>query len=93
MVKHFRKLGFIEALSLLILLFIAMPLKYFAQIPEAVRIVGTIHGVLFLVYISAATLIYNKLGWSLKKLIFSYLVASVPFGPFIFDKELFPVRS
>lgn len=92
MVKYFRKLGFVEALSLLILLFIAMPLKYFAQIPEAVRVVGTIHGVLFLVYIVVATLVAHRLGWSLKKLFFSYLVASVPFGPFIFDKVLFPIR-
>lgn len=93
MVKYFRNLGFIEALSLLILLFMAMPLKYFAQIPEAVRVVGTIHGILFLVYIATATFLSNKLGWSRRKLVFSYFVASLPFGPFIFDKELFPDRS
>lgn len=93
MTKHFRALGFIEAISLLVLLFVAMPLKYLAGMPEAVRIVGSLHGFLFVLYVVAATLISREVRWSVGKLIFAYVIASVPFGPFIFDKRLFPKNS
>lgn len=50
MIKIFRLIGFLEALSFLILLLIAMPLKYIWGQPEAVKIVGSAHGGLFLLY-------------------------------------------
>ncbi len=93
MIKHFRRLGFIEAISLLVLLFIAMPLKYMAGMPEAVRVVGSIHGVLFILYVLAATLVAKRLGWSIGKLVFAYVISSVPFGPFIFDQQLFSAEA
>jgi integral membrane protein len=91
--QYFRTLGFVEGVSLLVLLFIAMPIKYLLGNPEAVRIVGMIHGLLFLLYVFTAVTVSRDLMWSGRKLVFSFLVASVPFGPFIFDKKLFPVSS
>jgi integral membrane protein len=93
MTKHLRTLGFIEAISLLVLLFIAMPLKYLAEIPEAVRIVGSIHGALFVLYVGSAAGLASRIGWSLKTLVFACVISSVPFGPFIFDKKLFPPEA
>ncbi len=93
MTKHFRTLGFIEAISLLVLLFIAMPLKYLADIPEAVRIVGSAHGALFVLYVAAGAMLSDRLQWSIKKLVLACVISSVPFGPFIFDKTLFPVEK
>jgi integral membrane protein len=90
MTRHFRTLGFIEAISLLVLLFIAMPLKYLAGIPEAVRIVGSVHGALFVLYVAAATMLAERISWSMKKLVLACVISSIPFGPFIFDKVLFP---
>ncbi len=93
MIKHFRTLGFIEAISLLVLLFIAMPLKYLADIPEAVRIVGSVHGALFVLYVAAAAILAERIQWSLKKLVLACVISSIPFGPFIFDKMLFPAEK
>jgi integral membrane protein len=90
MTKHFRTLGFIEATSLLVLLFIAMPLKYLAGIPEAVRIVGSVHGALFVLYVAGAAMLAERIQWSRKKLVLACVISSIPLGPFIFDKMLFP---
>ena len=51
--KHFRFIGILEGSSLVLLLFIAMPLKYWFDMPQAVTIVGTIHGYIFLAYMIA----------------------------------------
>lgn len=88
MIHIYRKTALIEGLSYLILLFIAMPLKYFFNIPEGVKYFGWIHGVLFLVFLIALLLAAIKYKWSFKRIIW-YLVASVlPFVPFILDKGL-----
>ncbi|MCT2408806.1 DUF3817 domain-containing protein [Chryseobacterium antibioticum] len=88
MINIYRKTALIEGLSYLILLFIAMPLKYFFNIPEGVKYFGWIHGVLFLVFLIALLLAAIKYRWNLKRIIL-YLVASVlPFVPFILDKSL-----
>ncbi len=92
-VKHFRLLGFIEGSSLLLLLFVAMPLKYYAGIPEAVRIIGGIHGGLFLLYVFGVAQVSDEMKWSYGRGILACVVASIPFGPFIFDKVLFPNQS
>lgn len=91
-IRRLRLLGFIEAISLLVLLFIAMPLKYVAGMPEAVKIVGNIHGMLFLLYLTAAGLAVKETRWSRGMLVFACLIASVPFGPFLFDRKLFPSK-
>lgn len=90
MLKHLRTLGFIEAFSFLLLLFIAMPMKYLGGQPEAVRIVGSLHGFLFVAYIALAAVVASESSWPMRKTLFACFVATVPFGPFVFDKKLFP---
>ena len=50
-IRVFRMIALAEGISFLTLLFIAMPMKYFMGMPEVVRVVGSIHGVLFLLYV------------------------------------------
>jgi integral membrane protein len=69
-----------------------MPLKYVWGMPEAVRIVGGIHGGLFLLYIGLATYFADKANWPSRKLMLAYVAAVVPLGPFIFDKKLFSAK-
>ena len=88
--RQFRILGYIEALSLLVLLFVAMPLKYLAGLPLAVSVVGMVHGVLFLVYVLAGIMVMDEAGWNYRRLAIAYIIASIPFGPFLFDRYLFP---
>ncbi|MFP6673600.1 MAG: DUF3817 domain-containing protein [Pirellulaceae bacterium] len=83
-----RLLSFVEGTSTLLLFGIAMPLKYLAEMPLAVRIVGLIHGLLF-VCLSLAFLLATRRVPITKGLAFAGIVAAVlPFGPFVFDRWL-----
>ena len=88
MYQIFRYIGFSEAISFLMLLFIAMPLKYFWDHPEAVRIVGMAHGLLFIAYVIVATLLGIQMKWPRKFFIWAYISSTLPFGPFMFDKKI-----
>jgi integral membrane protein len=88
MINLYRKTAVIEGVSFLILLFIAMPLKYFFNIPLAVKYFGWIHGILFLIFFVFLIVTSIKYRWGLIR-IGIYLIASVlPFVPFLLDKKL-----
>lgn len=86
--KFFITLGRFEACSLLALLGIAMPLKYLYDYPLAVRIVGMAHGLLFLVYCAAAIDISQSERWSRWKLARCWIASCLPFGTYLFEREL-----
>jgi integral membrane protein len=87
MTKWFRLFGRLEGLSFLILLFIAVPLKYYAHIPALVRLMGPIHGAFFLIYCAIAYWNATKERWSTKQHLLAYAAAVVPFGPFLFERK------
>lgn len=83
-----RAVAFLEGLSYLLLLFVAMPLKYFADQPVAVRIVGSLHGALF---VALAVLTLHAMRTQAKR--FSWgvrigIAALIPFGTFALDRDL-----
>ena len=88
LVRQFRMVGIAEGISFLILLLIAMPLKYMFNIPEAVKIFGWIHGALFIGFIYFAfevmCALKKNIGWFAK----AFAAAIIPFGTFIFDRQL-----
>lgn len=84
----FRLVGLAEGVSFLVLLCIAMPLKYLANIPEAVKICGWIHGVLFVGFIALAFSVLNKYNKPFSWLGKAVLAALIPLGTFVFDKQL-----
>ncbi|RAI80508.1 DUF3817 domain-containing protein [Macrococcoides goetzii] len=81
----FRFFGFLEGGSLLLLMGIAMPLKYMAGKPEVVTVVGSIHGFLFTIYIVTLVLMTIKVKWNFKWPLAGFIVAFIPFGTFIYD--------
>lgn len=83
----FRKIAFFEGLSFLALLFIAMPLKYLMDMPLAVRIMGSIHGALFVAFVIYLYLVYNDYGKNTKWMIKAFVASIIPFGTIIMDKE------
>ena len=89
-VKVFRWISILEAVSFLLLLFIAMPLKYIWGMPEYVRVVGMAHGVLFILYLLGGYWMYEKLNWSVKILLIVFLSSVLPFGPFVVEKKYLP---
>ena len=84
----FRKIAFAEGVSFLVLLGIAMPLKYFANMPKVVSVVGMIHGILFVAFMILAWetmgALNRKFGWFIK----AFIASIIPFGTFVLDKEL-----
>lgn len=87
-VGRFRVVGTAEAISFLLLLGIAMPLKYFAGLPLAVKYTGWAHGVLFIAYIFVTIDTAITLKWGFKNTALALVASLVPFGPFIFDKYI-----
>lgn len=84
----FRKTAIAEGISFLVLLGIAMPLKYFAGMPEAVTIAGSLHGVLFIAFMVLAREVKNGLKKNIKWYAGCFLAAILPFGTFVLDKKL-----
>tara|TARA_B100001059_G_scaffold81669_1_gene79711 strand:- start:498 stop:776 length:279 start_codon:yes stop_codon:yes gene_type:complete len=85
--KAFRVISLLEALSFVILLLIAMPIKYILGNPELVRIVGMAHGILFVLYILGALLFKKKLNWSNQILVVVILCSIIPLGPLYVDRK------
>lgn len=87
-VRALRHLAIIEGLSTLVLFGIAMPLKYFAGIPLAVRIVGSLHGALFVALVLMLLLAIRKVPISSALAAAGIAAAIVPGGPFLLDRHL-----
>jgi integral membrane protein len=83
-----RTLALIEGVSFLVLLGIAMPLKYFAGLPMAVKLVGWIHGVLFVVFCAALLQTMLLVRWPLVRGAVVFVAALLPFGPFLMDRRM-----
>ena len=87
-IGRLRLTGILEGISFILLLGIAMPLKYLAGKPEVVSVVGMAHGILLMIFWLALLQVMNAHDWSIKKALRPFIAALIPFGPFIIDKEL-----
>ena len=88
MVKTFSAIAVMEAISYILLLGIAMPLKYFFDWPLAVKYVGWAHGVLFMAYVVLLSLCWVKYRWSFRRVVYYFLASLLPFMPFGVEKDL-----
>jgi integral membrane protein len=90
-----RLFGFLEGTSFLLLIFIAMPLKYIWQDPSWVKVIGGAHGGLFLIFVFFTIVVAIKQKWKHTETTWKVLLASlVPFGTFYVDRKIlrkFPV--
>ena len=82
------KIGVIEGWSFLTLLFVAMPLKYMLGIVIATKIVGMIHGGLWVWFLYALYEFQKEYKWGAKFSIFAFLMSIIPFGTFYLHKKL-----
>jgi len=88
MLATFRWVAYLEGISFLLLLGVAMPLKYAYGQPLMVQIVGWIHGILFTAYAALLATVSSDLGWPARKVALGLLASVLPFGPFVFDRTL-----
>jgi len=86
--RQLRLVAFAEGLSFVVLLFVAMPLKHIWGVPLAVRIVGSIHGALFLIFLVALFRAATEREWPLRRSCLAFISSIVPFGTFFFDPSL-----
>lgn len=84
--KQLRILLHLEGVSLLALLFVAVPLKYVAGYPVAVRIVGSLHGILFLSFVAGVVEIGLEQRWPRGRIAVAIFASIVPFGSFALDR-------
>jgi integral membrane protein len=89
MISIFKKTAFWEGVSLLLLLFFAMPLKYVWDMPVFVRWIGMAHGFLFIAYIGLALYLFFDQNWKISKLFIVLLASFVPFGTFYMERKYF----
>ena len=91
--KVFRLLSIIEGLSLLFLLFIAMPAKYQFNITRIVPIAGMTHGCLWLSYVVLSLGVSHQQKWSVGFWLAVLGASVVPFACFVLDRKLKPIPS
>jgi len=87
-VGRVRLCGMIEGASFLLLLFVAMPLKYAFSMPLAVRYVGMAHGLLFVLFCLLILIAWLERKLSFSKAALAFGASLIPFGPFLIDRKL-----
>ena len=87
-IKNFGLINSIEGYSYLILLFIAMPLKYIAGVAIATKIVGMIHGILFIAFCLLLVQAWQDAKWSTKESAIFFIASLIPFGTFFTKKKI-----
>lgn len=88
-VGRLRIVAFLEGLSLLVLVFVAVPLKHFFNDPSAVKAMGPIHGALFLLFVFNALSVGVEQQWKFKETTWKILLAClIPFGTFYIDHKI-----
>lgn len=86
-IVFFRLIAFLEGVSYILLLFIAVPIKYYADNDDYVKLLGMPHGLLFMAYVLLAIIIAGELKWNTKTLTYVLLAGIIPFGTFYIDAK------
>ena len=92
-IGRLRITGIVEGLSFIILLAVAMPLKYIAGKPEMVSIVGMAHGILFVLYIFLTLMAKVQYPWTWRKVLLLWIASVVPFGTFYADYKMLRLET
>ena len=85
---RFRAISLAEGVSYLVLIGIAMPLKYAAGLPSAVRVIGMLHGVLFVAFVVGLALAAKSERWGAKQIVIAMIAALLPVGAFWLERRL-----
>jgi integral membrane protein len=87
-VPFLRTVALVEGVSFLLLLGVAMPLKYAAGMPMAVKVAGWIHGVLFILFIIALVRAVGVARWPIGRAAMVFVGALLPFGPMVLEPRM-----
>ncbi|WP_431134165.1 DUF3817 domain-containing protein [Psychroserpens mesophilus] len=84
--NSFKIIALLEGISYILLLFVAVPIKYLADDPQYVKLLGMPHGILFVAYVVLAVLLSAQLKWNGKTLFIVLVASIIPFGTFYVDR-------
>ncbi|HRV55733.1 MAG TPA: DUF3817 domain-containing protein [Mangrovimonas sp.] len=87
LINSFRIVALLEGVSYILLLFVAVPIKYFGNDPQYVKLLGMPHGLLFIAYIILTIMVNSELNWKGTTLRKVLLASIIPFGTFVVDKK------
>ncbi|NHB58043.1 DUF3817 domain-containing protein [Acinetobacter sp. 194] len=87
-IQSLRVVGTLEGISFLLLLFVAMPIKYFLGNPILVKYIGMGHGVLFVLFLLVLFIVCERQKWSIQIFLLGLIASVLPFAPFFFDRKL-----
>jgi len=87
-IQILRLAGWVEGISYLVLLGVAMPLKYMWGMPMAVRVVGSIHGLLFVIFGAVLVWAWWSARWGLGRVLVVFGAAMIPFGPWLLERRM-----
>jgi len=86
--KRYRIMAYVTGVLLILLVFVAVPLKYFGDTPGPVRVLGVAHGWLFMVYLAFTLHLGLKLQWEWPRLGLRMLAGTVPFAAFFVERQV-----
>jgi len=89
LISALRLIALLEGVSFLLLLGVAMPLKYYWDMPLAVKYTGMAHGILFIMYVLLVLVVRSDKEWSLKTTFIALIMSIIPFGTFYADVAIF----
>ena len=87
MLKLFRITAILEGISYLLIFGLTMPLKYWAEIGGPNKVVGMVHGILFILFVILAGIVCWVKKWSIKRFLIFFIASLLPFGTFYADKK------
>ena len=93
MIKILRVISYLEGISYVLLLFIAVPIKYYANDPSLVKLLGMPHGLLFVAFVIVSLMNSKKYDWSFVKTVFVLISSIIPFGTFYVDYKYFKTNT
>lgn len=85
---RYRLIAYVVGVVLVLLTVVAMPLKYLADQPELVSIIGPVHGFLYMVYLALTADLARRARWSLGKTVLILLAGTVPFVSFVAERRV-----
>jgi len=88
-IGQLRILGILEGISYLLIFGVTMPLKYGLDMHGPNKVVGMIHGMLFISYCIWVLLAAKKYSWKGKTTAGALVASVLPFGTFVADKKIF----
>ena len=84
---RYRVIAYVVGVMLLLLVFVAMPLKYFADNPAAMDVIGPLHGFLYMVYLVGTFDLFRRVRWSFPRLVMMALAGTIPFLSFYAERK------